>query len=259
MFNFPKSRLVSRQEFKSNFLRSVTFQLNYNTIEINKELTDLLKNSLTNYNNVQALVEGQVKISNKGFEPQENKLIGIQATSNDGLMNLTINHESIIYIIQGAGYKSFNDFFEKYEKEIELICELLKVKSFNRLGIRKINILPFIIQSEGLTKLDILGMIFNSKLVESMKLIPVPDKHLNHSFNSFHCSVDNYGLKVTYGFTDNKADITKANGVLDIDLFIHSEIIKAEILAYFEKMNEEIFNIFSWSLQPDTINKLNGK
>jgi uncharacterized protein (TIGR04255 family) len=259
MFGFPIIDRPQDFKYKSNFLNTVTFQLDYSAISFSNDLLQKLKDLLgKKYTNIQNAVEGRLDIFGSGLAPKVHpiKNNGIKCTLKDNSITLTVSDNKISYTIQGKYYTNFNSFKMDHQKEINGILKILNISTLTRIAIRKVNIINFELKDEDFSYVDILGLLFNSKLVENMKIIP-GSKYLKQAFNTMVLINEaNYWLNLNYGFVKDIKSVNKANGVLDIDIINRNESKKEKIFEVFESINNEI-NVFSWSLQDSTRNQLN--
>jgi uncharacterized protein (TIGR04255 family) len=260
MFDFPSIDRPPNFKYHHNFLRTVTFQFNYPPINLTNEHLEKLKQYLINkYPNIQNTNQGRVEFGS-GPSPKLHPLalIGLQFTMKDASVVLITTNSQVGYTIQGAHYINYESFKRDYESEINSIFQIIGVAKLHRVAIRKVNVINFDLVDGTFTFADILGMLFNLKMVENMKAVP-GSKFLKQGLNTMVFINDrNYQLNLNYGFVKDAILLNKANGILDIDLFNQNENPISEIFGLLEKMNKEIFNIFSWSLQDSTRNQLNG-
>ena len=68
-----------------------------------------------------------------------------------------------------------------------------------------------------------------------------------------------YQLNLNYGLIPNQNETSKRQFVLDIDLFnFKSDFISSNLITEFQIINDEIFNIFNWSLLDSVKDSLNN-
>ena len=129
------------------------------------------------------------------------------------------------------------------------------VNSYSRVAIRKVNIIGFGI-TEGSTAADALPHFFNSSLVENFSFFPC-NEYANK--NLVHVAYKNipYQLNMAYGLLE-KVNIEATDQLLlDIDLFKINDVTSSgKVGDVMKDINDEIFNIFAWSINKNIINSL---
>lgn len=254
MFGFPT---YLRTTYKKNFLRSVTFQMKYakenSVLNQKAKLIELLSSTFPN-NKEENAVSFQLPPDNKTqIIPKHEGIAGFYFETKDKLKSLHISTTNMVITITGQQYINFEAFWNEFEPKISDILKTSGISEINWLSIRKINLIQLKLL-EGEMVYQGISSIFNKALVDQYLILPGKE-YLNRGFSNFTLTNDNKNLNLTIGLLPSSQEIKDL--ILDIDLFCDNEKLKIdEIKNRFGEINQEIFNVFNWSLQDATIETL---
>lgn len=261
MFGFPKVQRAVGTHFKSNFLQSVVFQVRYPQIDASSKKADILPIISDLLPNCEDIVEAKFEVpainkTNIHLKPIiESTIQGFTVFAKDGSKKLDITSEALTYTIAGKSYSSFSNFISEFHEPFVQISELLGITAFNRIAIRKTNVLQYNLQGGQTTSAQALNLIFNNALVDNLQKIPSSEKIIRSIFN-INFQDENKHLILNYGLLPTA--VSSENALLDIDVFFDSnEYPVRDYQEYLKLINDTIYDIFIWSLQPDTIESLN--
>ncbi|MCD6017556.1 MAG: hypothetical protein K0S53_677 [Bacteroidetes bacterium] len=258
MFGFPSH---SRTTYNTNFLRELTLVVKFSkTPELLTKRDELIKIFAPYFPNCANVMTNTLPIGNIGnAQPvATSSLSGFQFTTKDSFKKLNITSESISISHNGQAYSNFEVFWEESNQLIKTILDLSSIKVINHTALRKINIIQLRVDGPNYPY-EGLGTVFNSALVNQYLTIP-SNSLLVSGFSNFILKGEGKNLKVVYGLLppNPRVEIKEKEMVLDIDLFCDKQHLSFEELkGKFAEINQEIFNIFHWSLLDKTINHLN--
>lgn len=245
IFGFPNT---TRALFRNNFLRTVTFQYNYDSIEINSlkdKLRDAFMDQFPRINegkNVSYEIQaanGQTPIIKSTTESN-----GFVLQSTDGLKRINFTNTSAIVTVLGNAYRKYEEIIPVLEK-VKTVLMNTGVNELKRVSERKVNIITFTSQENSLS--SIFSDLFAPGIVDSIEAFPQPET-LRQSMHSIVLNKDSYRLNLNYGAPefDNTQRPLTGSIVVDIDLikFGSSQITK--LLDHTTELNSEIFSVFSW-------------
>lgn len=254
MFGFPKT--IRTTELKKNFLKSATFQINY---PLNHQIIDnegLLREKLDKrFPNRKEIIIGETRIQ---FTPKNTPVLestksatgGFEFRTQDNNKILAITKDALTYTIFGTAYTNFEYTAAEIQDELIPLLLELKILSFNRIAIRKINILE-IDASSPIPSPQILSMIFNEPLIENFLFLPNAN-FIDSGVSNVTLSKDIYRLNLKYGILPQRDNKTLRQVVLDIDLFsLPNELQTNKVIEEFQTINDEIFNIFVWAIKDE--------
>lgn len=257
MFGFPSH---NRTTYNTNFLRTITLQVKFlkdPTIITKKDaLVNLLSPLLPNCVNMETNTITFANVNNKAqISPKNEGVSGFAFSSKDSFKQLNITNESIVVNYNGQVYSNFDAFWDEIGVLIINVLDLLSIKEINWASIRKINIIQLKIVSPN-KPYEGLGSVFNNALVNHYLTIP-SNSLLVSGLSNFVLSGDGNNLKLVYGLLPSSGETKEL--VLDIDLFCDKQKLSSDNLKNkFFEINQEVFNIFNWSLLDKTVNHLNG-
>jgi uncharacterized protein (TIGR04255 family) len=256
MFGFPISEKPESLRFASNSLQTATFQLKYHPIDFTSQtdaITELVTPILPK---TKGLLKQELILSSHESTPVVTaqgvaKPSGLEFRAKDGGMTFTIRDDSMTLEILGSSYTHFKDAFAYLENTFYKVADLLDIKLFSRIAIRKVNIIGTKKPEEGKHKLnEIVRDVFNSEMTGPAVHLP-PSPNLD-AFIANCYFVDGFNnLNLTYGLLHRQEDVEDRQLLLDIDVFSVEENTSIEkSKEKFLEINNEVFNVFMWSLTP---------
>ncbi len=261
MFGFPKITRPEDFHYKSNFLKSVIFQVKYDRqYDVCGKKEDIKKLVGRRFKNFKDIITGEVQFSFQDKTPildsKSSSVEGIEFQSERKLEVLGVTEEAITLTIIGAGYVNFSGVQDLIESCINELLKLIGIKDINRLAIRKINTIEVIPKQE-MRKYDVMKEIYNKVLIDGISYFPAINQ-LEHHFNNNTFISKPYQLNLNYGAL--RSDSSKWSFLLDIDLFrLERGLESNNILEEFVLINNEVFNIFNWCLLESIKESLNEK
>lgn len=269
MIGFPKAEKPSSDfQYASNFLKSVVFQIKYpvnKSVVKNKEkLKALFKDDYPNHKTARQFGIG-VEI-NKDQTPilqqSVNEETGSTFTSKEGNNTITITEDTFSFTVVGNAYSNFNNFLSQIDK-FDSVFELCGIKELHRIAIRKTNIVEFQIanDTDNTSVVSMLDFLLNKVLANSFSFIP-GSEFINQGITSTYFVNGENKLYLRYGLMGPMPDNNNRQIILDIDLFSTETNLKISgIKEKLTEINQEIFNIFSWSFTDEAKEhlKTNGK
>ena len=252
MFGFPTEERPQGFQFKSNLLKSVIFQVKFDRTEEVvagfKAKRETLKNQLPITNTISQNF-AQVK-----FEKDKTPIVqtasspthGYEFKTEDNNKTLVITEDTLSYTIAGPLYQNFSVTLSEIKNDFFHILKECQVLSFNRIAIRKINLIEPI--DPTLSNKDLLLMAFNEDLVHS--IISFPDTtRLASGVTNVTMENDKKKLNLVYGLLAPSQKKGKKQILLDMDLFFFNQSIPLSLIeAKWTEINNEIFNIFNWAI-----------
>lgn len=256
MFGFPKSEY---KRFKSNFLKTVIFQIKF----------EKCLNIENNSDNIKKIFEEDfprvTQGEGNGFEiilgneapniQKTSKSYRLNLKSKDGQKVIDINEDSLNYTITGASYISFRHIVTDI-KNIVSFLKVCDVTTVNRIALRKVNIVEF---KNNDNPSDILNYLLNHALVSNLLEFPNREK-INHNIQTVTYKDENRQLNLRYGFNlPPQLESEIGQLIIDIDIFNIENTEISRILSEAELINSEIFNIFNWVINENAKNILNDE
>jgi uncharacterized protein (TIGR04255 family) len=260
MFNFPKIPREPGFQFKTNLLKSVTFQFGYPQNEsIVKDEKYLREQLEEEFPNIKTLVKGEftfgVSEKTQLFQQSKSSTAGSEFRTQNDYKVVSFTGDSLIITILGEAYSNYNQMFQEIEANFFPLFDKFGIDSFNRLAIRKINLTSFDIK-EGSLPSQVLPIVFNKSLIDNIMFLPC------HNFISTGITTstfrnDNYQLNLGYGLLNKTLKTEHDQIVLDIDLFKTEEMTAIkDVPIVMDNINAEIFNIFNWVIQKSFLQSL---
>lgn len=261
MFNFPKKDRSLIKKFKRNYLRSVILQIKFSenelVIEKRPEIEALFgelyprKQDKVNQgfsivlNDEQTPIVQQISEKNGGFEVR----------SVDGQATYSFSQDTISLTISGSTYSNFERMKSEVEK-IKKLSEVCNITSFNRVAIRKLNIIEFLMQ-EGNNPhaMSLMELILNPQLLSNTSYFPSLE-HVKQNLHTIQYVDRDNRLNLRYGLLMPQPNSKTGQILIDIDLFTLSMISPEKLETVTSEINDEIFNIFMWSLSDKSIEHL---
>lgn len=265
MLDFPKADRGAIDGFNSNYLKTIIFQIkfpsNEKVVSAKEKYVDLFKELFPRITDSQhngfsiSINKEQTPI----LQPISSEKHGVEFRSEDGQRILAVLKDGINYTLTGDVYKNF----EHIHPELDLISKVLsnlEIEIIERMAIRKINIIDFEIPAT-LTDVDninIMQMLLHPELLNNMSYFP-SKRNIVQSIHNVLFSKEDVTLNLRYGVIQPNISENKGQVLVDIDLFKVGTIKSSEALNLFRDINNEIFNIFIWSLKSDAIEHLMQK
>ncbi|MCC6838393.1 MAG: TIGR04255 family protein [Bacteroidia bacterium] len=258
MFGFPVNTRPANFHFSKNFLRSVSVQIKYakneNIVNQKAALLKLLSEKFPNSQDLQSQ-KIQIKNINNKTEviPSSTGVSGILFETKNSLQSINISETFILIGINGSVYTNLETLWNTIEGDLMSIFNICGIKQLEWVSIRKINVFQFELQPD--TKpLEGISAVFNKALISNFLTIPGGEFMFNGISNITLKNGTN-NLNLTLGLVPSQE--TKKSLILDIDVYCIEEGLAVEKLKerIFE-INQEIFNVFSWSLQDQMIKQL---
>lgn len=261
MFGFPKADRKDVGSFAKNYLKTVIFQVKFQPTDLvikNKgAIIDLYKDLFPRSNDSFqsgfqiSLKQDQTPILN----PMSKENQGFELRSADGQKILSFTKDVISYTISGKEYKNFENILRDFDL-LNQIFDMCEIKSFNRVAIRKLNVIDFSIPvNQEATPMDILSMVLNSELLNNLPYFPSAE-HVQQNIHSLNYVNKEDHLNLRYGLIVPRMESKKGQILIDIDLFKTGKTERNKLLTDFEAINLEIFNIFNWALSEEALNGL---
>lgn len=255
MFGFPKADEELRTSFKRNFLRTAIFQLKFNKS----------KNLYLNKSRIHEIFEKKYPRLNdnigKNFDIKindnetpiitTNKGNGFSLKSNDGASAVLFSEEQIDISISGIKYQNFQEILEYELEGLKKVLAICNIDSVTRISIRKVNIMGLSIPKDNnLTQIS--KELLNDKLTLALDSFPMEEKIIQNISN-VNYYYENFGLNLKTGHTLQPNNNTLGHLICDIDIFNNAENKIGQIDKIFGELNIEIFNIFIWFLNENSI------
>jgi uncharacterized protein (TIGR04255 family) len=247
MFNFPEVQKSEGFSYKNNFLKSVIFQVKYKRTALfsHKEYLDKklketfpVQKEITK-NEIQLKIEKTPIVVSKS-----NTLEGYEYRSVDNKRVFSITADAMSLTIFGDGYSSFEKEFEVFKKAVTEICLFLKINSFIRLAVRKVNLL-------GLKKVDgspvsVLPAVFKDQFLQSFSCMP-DNNLIKNGLIKYDLADAQYTLKLSYGIPVENIPQDLKTIVIDIDIFKDkTEVCLGDLKLEMAKINAAVFDVFDY-------------
>ncbi|MEX0813712.1 MAG: TIGR04255 family protein [Chitinophagales bacterium] len=261
MFGFPNVDRSEINHYSSNYLKSVVFQIKYETTD------SIIKNKDTLTDQFSELLPRIKNSVQKGFEiafksdqtpilqPLTETDSGFELRSQNGHKVLRFSKDTTTYTISGQEYKNFENIKNELH-EILKSLELCGINKFTRVAIRKINIIEFQIpEKTDLSPMEVMEILLNPDLINNASYFP--NTHLiQQNIHTIDYVKDNNRLKLRYGLVLPATNEKIGHVLVDIDRFKVSDIEHKDFMDLATKMNTEIFNIFNWAISKNAIEEL---
>tara|TARA_R110001592_G_scaffold205863_2_gene456460 strand:- start:3007 stop:3798 length:792 start_codon:yes stop_codon:yes gene_type:complete len=261
MFDFPKKERAVVSKFKRNYLRSIILQFKFdenksvveNRAIIEKIFADTYprkQDKIAQGFNI-VLSDEQTPV----VQPLTNENGEFELRSNDGQATYSFSHDTISLTISGSSYSNFERMKLEIGK-IQEVCKICKIDSLKRVAIRKLNIIEFIMQ-EGNNPhaMDLVGLILNQQLLSNLSYFPSLE-HIKQNLNTIEYVDGDNRLNLRYGLLAPQPNGKTGQILIDIDLFTLSKVKSDQLEKVTSNINDEIFNIFMWTLSEKSIEHL---
>ncbi|MFV8321808.1 TIGR04255 family protein [Flavobacterium sp. LS2R12] len=266
MFGFPKVDYSIRDSFKQNFLRTVIVQIKFEqTDALFKNKNKILSDFQERYPRLNDNVSNNFQIQiNKNETPIVNtsKGKGFVLKSLDGNRSVNFTENIVEININGNSYKDFSEILDfEINKIIKLFLEL-NISVVNRLAIRKINIIGVGI-NENTTLTQISKNLLNEKIGFSFDCFPM-EELIQQNINTINYLKDNDGLNIRIGHAIPQQGLQIQNSkvghiICDIDRYNIASIESNRISEVLSSINEEIFDVFLWFLNDNSLKILKNE
>ena len=261
MFNFPKTPREPDFQYETNLLKSVTFQFKYQSNDSIVNSQDFLKEKLgMKFPNIKPIARGEFKIEFKDKTPILQQSLdpmggGFELRTENNHQVALITNDSVVVTILDGAYSNFSKVFDDVVNDIFPIFHKFKIDSFNRLAIRKINLIEFESKKDSEIT-QALPAVFNNTLIDNILFFPCQN-FLKTGVTKSIFRNGNYQLNISYGLLEKPLHVKHGQIMLDIDLFkTDEEISLDEVSGIMNDINGEIFNIFSWSIKESFLKDL---
>lgn len=254
MFGFPKNNPQIKETFKRNFLRNVSFQINFDEtetlIENKHNIHTLFEVKYPRFNDI---ISNQLEIQiDKNETPIVNTTRGKGFTlrSLDGNRTLNFTTKSIEILINGNGYKNFKEVIDFELLKLQDLLIEKNILTLKRVAIRKVNIIGLLIR-ENSNLSQISKKLLNERIAYSFDSFPL-EESINQNMSNINYFKNNNGLNLKIGNTIQPNNSTIGHVICDIDRF-NIEENKTELLkTLFTDINDEIFDVFIWTLSEES-------
>lgn len=265
MFGFPKTHREKGFKFKTNLLKSATFQLKFaesNTVKPNREkLKTLLE---TVFPIMRDIFKQEVRVK---FEKEKTPVLesaqseaeGFEFQSEDKKKIFRLTETTFTYTIFGDIYTNFEDIKNELDALLLPALGVCQIPSANWVSIRKTNILETTSPENRPPQIDLLKNAFNETLIKNILSLP-NSENVESQTSNITLKTNGYKLNLNYGLLSNAIDrkIENPQLILDIDLISQGDFPMKNIGTEWDKINDEIFNIFNWSITESLKESLNN-
>lgn len=259
MFNFPHTE---RKIYKKNFLKTVIFQITFDENLALKTKKDVLINVFkAKYPRCNDKVTKGIQISFKADQTpilqnieDEKTGLAFEFKSLDGQRIINIDNSTLSLTVGGKSYISFSEL----RTDIELIQEfiaLFEIRTLNKVAIRKINIIEFIVDGNASA---FLSHLVSPDLLSNINYFP-DNQFIKQNIQTVSYQRDEFKLNIKYGLNIPPIpDKEIGQIIIDIDLFSTSQTDASNMLDIAKGINDEVFNVFNWAISENTKNILDG-
>lgn len=253
MFGFPKADKPRGGQFKKNLLKSVIFQVKFeqtdDVVSCFKAKRNTLKRILPITNPISQ------SVAKVRFEKDKTPIIqtatspthGYEFKTEDNSKTLVITEDTLSYTFAGPTYQNFSVAISEIKDEFFPILKESNVSKFNRIAIRKINLIEPIVDLKHSGR-DLLKMAFSENLVHNIDSFPHLTQIASGVTNVRMENADKK-LNIVYGLLAPIQIKGKKQILLDIDLFFFNQNAPLNLIEEkWTAINDEIFNIFNWAI-----------
>lgn len=263
MFGFPEAERSDIESHKRHYLKSVIFQVKFEaTDEIDKNKNRIISIFKDQFPRTNDLKQGEFEVS---FKVDETPIIqsvsqkgaGFQLRPLDGLKVFSFTEDAISLTISGNVYEGFDNIKNNIIHLIE-VFKLCKITSFNRVAIRKLNIIEFEVEDDvenQINPMQILELILNPSLISNTTYFP-QSECIIRNIHTINYNKDKNRLNLRYGLVVPDVTNNKGQILIDIDLFTVDDVLVDSLESLSSEINSEIFNIFNWTISEGAKKKL---
>ena len=143
---------------------------------------------------------------------------------------------------------------------LKVVYDICGIKEFNRVAIRKINIIEFSPPSGNKSEsMNFLPIVFNNALIENLLVFPRRDI-INQGLTNLHYDAGNDQMNFQYGLLPANQKTKRPSVMLDIDIYnVEPKFQVKNLESKLNSINQEIFNIFNWAIGEESKIFLNTK
>lgn len=247
MFGFAQ---VKRENYGATFLRKVEIVINFEKIlnlkEFSEKVVEIFKLefprvSLGKSKGFQVSIEGKVK------SIEEDDMISLK--TEDGQIEMTINCDNIFLSIDGRKYESYDSNIKGILEKIVNFFSLCSIESIKSCNLRKINLIEFGYTEQAPN--GILNALLNSAITSKDEAF-LGTEFITQNIHNIEFKEEEYVLNIRYGmntlpFPDKKI----GQLIVDNNISSNTEIKSNDVVKEIEKLNNELFNVFSWIFNED--------
>lgn len=249
-FNFKTEK---RRTFPRHFVQRVIAEVRFSPYQcewkkVSSKIEQVLK--AEGIQTIRPAYAGNFLFKQEGNKVEEasflSQTIGLLGEDIETGISIEFQTDKLIFVQQK--YKSFENFWELFEKYVPKICDALGIESIQRLGIRKISGLEVqLSDGENYAAQGFSNDFFTPVRTKAFKL-----ETLAQGYNSYVLEKDNRTIIVRTQFDRRKGSNKYAISV-DFDYIVSfkpAQKLKGlqEVAA---KVNEELFELFCWVISPD--------
>lgn len=261
MFGFNKIDRSKIQEFNKNYLRNVVLQVKFDKKkELHKKIEvfkDVFEKDFPRYKELKGH-ELNVTIGKDQtpvVQPSSTVENGFELRSESGNKSLNCSLDAVTLNIAGAEYLNFEQL-KPFISKLQELLEKCELGNLARISIRKINIIDFSIpERESITPYELMEYILNKDLVGRNSAMPNASS-IKQSIQNLSLAEEDYLLNLKYGMLLHNWKDQSGQIIVDIDCIKNNAISIDDLPTQFELINDEIFNIFNWSLSEEALKEL---
>ncbi|MBJ6145842.1 TIGR04255 family protein [Hymenobacter sp. BT559] len=262
MFGFPVAQRTDDFVLRQNLLKTVVFQVRFPSVpDISArfaEFQDLLVDTFPiaqerkKQNFAIQFVDKTPIVSPVGSTDVNNLVL----ISQSGQSTFSIKEDELTLTIVGNEYVNFKHTQGVLDKSVYRIGEALRLTNLSRISIRKINILA--IPTELSLSLGVFyKALYHNLLTVTGTSLPA-SAFLYSGVSNYRFINDPYRLDLVYGITPEPGPDKSREFILDIDILNTSEENSfSNLNAVFQTINDELFNVFNWSINPELLEIIN--
>ena len=260
VFDFPH---VERKTFNRNFLRTIIFQVSYDEMtdlfEKKSAITSIFKDKFPRVddkitNGVQIVFSNDKTPLLRNVE-DKNTGMSLEFKTLDGQKVLSIERTQLTYTVSNKGYSNFESIVDELSGVLDFFT-LCGISNVNKVAIRKINLIDFKVIGN---PTDTLAQLISPDLLANLNYIP-NSKYIKQNVQTINYQLDNNRLNIKYGL--NIPPILNseiAQVIIDIDLINTDKIESNYIFISATEINNEIYDIFNWTVSDNLKLILNGQ
>jgi uncharacterized protein (TIGR04255 family) len=260
MFDFPH---VERKTFSRNFLRTIIFQVSYDEMtdltEKKSAITTIFKDKFPRVddkitNGIQIVISNDKTPITRNIQDSKTGM-SLEFKSSDGQKVLSIERSQLTYTSSNKGYTNFESLVEDLSGITEFFS-LCGIDNVKKVAIRKINSIDFKV---GGNPTDTLAQLISPDLLTNLYYIP-NSNYIKQNIQTINYQLENHRLNVKYGLNIPPVPNSEiAQVIIDIDLFSTDKIESNYVFMRATEINNEIFDIFNWTISDNTKKILDGQ
>lgn len=256
MFGFPRAKRPEGGKFKKNLLKSVILQVKFKK---NAEIVDTFKARKECFKSKFPIIN-QISLDTAEIKFQKDKTPIIQTALNsahgyefkteNGKQTVAITLDSFSYTIAGMDYSNFPEVMSNVKEVFFPIFREGTPLIFERIAIRKINLVEP--EDQSISIKDLLQLTFKKQLVKNISCFP---DFIASGVTNVRLENSDKRLNLVYGLICPKPKVKHV--ILDIDMFLINQNLRLDSLeTKWKEINDEVFNIFNWCISKDLITDL---